>query len=205
MQQLKKQHQQNYQTGLKQRTALDDLWSLEEKMKNRKVHTSQIAGPSKNNLDSVFDYSSDSTLEEQRKEAIDYDTMHPPSPKISKGGTIKKSKVPKFVESMSKKHDESLIDVHSTASSIDATDRRTSKPEENPAYDSDVPGPLATVNRKEKSNNEDELSSDVDIAPSGIVRKENNDFQCHTINSKSDEGNRQLQENSDVDIANTGT
>ena len=25
--------------------------------------------------------------------AIDYDSIHPPSPKISKGGTIKKSKV----------------------------------------------------------------------------------------------------------------
>ena len=40
---------------------------------------------------------------------------------------------------------------------------------------------------------------------SGIVRKGNNDFQCQTINSKSDEGNQELQENSDVDIANTGT
>ena len=205
MRQLKKQCQQKYQTGLKERSALDDLWSLKEKMKKRKVHTSQIAGPSKNNLDSVFDYSSDSTVEEERKEAIDYDTIHPPSPKISKGGTIKKSKVPKFMESMLKKHDESLIDVHITASGIDATDSSTSKPEQNPAYDSDLPGPLATANRKEKSNNEDELSSDVDIVPSGIVRKENNDFQCHTINSESDESNWQLQENSDVDIANTGT
>ena len=174
-------------------------------MNKRKVHNSQIAVPSKNNFDSVFDYSSDSTLEEESKEALDYDTIHPPSPKISKGGTIKKSKVPKFMESMSKKHHESLIDVHSTASGIDATDRRTSKPEENSAYDSDVAAELPTANIKEKTKNHDELLSDVDIAPSGIVRKGNNDFQCQTINSESDEGNRGLQDNSDGDIANTGT
>ena len=136
------------------------------KNEKRKVHTSQIAGPSKNSFDTVFDYSSDSTLEEQRKEAIDYDTIHPPSPKISKGGTIKKSKVPKFTESMLKKHHESFIDVHSIASSIDATDRSTSKPEENFTYDSDVAAELPTANIKEKSKNQDELSSDVDIRDS---------------------------------------
>ena len=171
--QLKQQCQQKYQTGVKQRTALDDLWSLEEEMKKRKVHNSQIAGPSKNNFNSVFDYSSDSTLEEQSKEAIIYDTIHPPSPKISKGGTIKKSKVSQTTENMSKKDEELLLDVDSTASHIDDTDSSKSKAQQIYAYDSDVPAEMPTAKIKDTTNNADELSSDVDIAPSGIVAQGN--------------------------------
>ena len=122
---LKRKHQEKYHTVPKQRTALDNLWSLEEKRKNRQFHTSQIAGPSKNNLDSVYDYSSDSTVEEQSKAAIDYYSIHPPSPKTSKGGTIKKSKVAQIGENILKKHEELLIDVDSTALAINAIDTST--------------------------------------------------------------------------------
>ena len=61
-------------------------------MNNRKVHNSQVAGPSRKTFDSLFDYCSDSTVEEESNEPIDYDTMHPPSPRKSKGGIVKKSK-----------------------------------------------------------------------------------------------------------------
>ena len=98
---------------------------------------------------------------------------------------------------MLKKHHESLSDVHSTPSIIDPTSSSISKPQEDFPSNSDVPASVPTAKNKEMSNNQDELSSDVNIAPSGIVRKEDNDFQCQTINSESDEGNPRLQENSD--------
>ena len=184
--------------------ALDDLWSLDQKLKKSNLHTSQIAGPSKHDLSLFFKYSSDSTVEEERKEPTDYDTIHPSSPKISKGGTIKKSKVQKLKKTMSKKHDESLIDVHTSTSAIDPKITSTSVGQEDSTCDSDGPPSAGIAHRKEKSNNEDELSSDVAIAPSGIVRKENNYFQHEIINSESDEGNCGVKQNYDVDIVNTG-
>ena len=54
------------------------------------------------------------------------------------------------------------------------------------------------------SNKQDEFSSDVDIAPSGIVAKGNNDLQCDMINSDSDEGNSKLQGKSHEEIYNKG-
>ena len=134
---LKRQSQKKFQTRPKEPTALDDLWSLDQKLKKSNLHNSQIAGPSKHNLYSVFEYSSDSTVEEKRKEDIDYDTIHPPSPKISKGGTNKKSKVHKLKKTISKKHDESLIDVDSSTSSIDPKSTNTSLAQEDSASDSD--------------------------------------------------------------------
>ena len=64
---------------------------------------------------------------------------------------------------------------------------------------------MPTRNIKDNSNNYDKLSSDVDIAPSGIVTKGNNDLQCQIINSDSDEGNLKLQDKSDGDICNKST
>ena len=85
-----------YQSVPKQRTALDDLWSLKERRKQRQVHTSQIAGPSKKKLESVYDYSSDSTVEEQSNAPIDYNSIHPPSPKISKDNNNNNNKLFSF-------------------------------------------------------------------------------------------------------------
>ena len=201
---LKRKCQEKYKTVPKQRTALDDLWSLEERRKQRQVHTSQIAGPSKKKLESVYDYSSDSTVEEQSNATIDYDSIHPPSPKISKGGNIKKSKVPQMVENTSKEHKELLIDVDSTASDINAIDTTRSKGEEISAYHSDVTPDRPTANMKDITNKQDEFSSDVDIAPSGIVAKANNYLQCDMINSDSDEGNRKLQGTSHDQMDNKG-
>ena len=39
---LKEQRQKKYQSGLKKRTALDDLWSLEKKTKERKIHNCTV-------------------------------------------------------------------------------------------------------------------------------------------------------------------
>ena len=140
----------------------------------------------------MYDYSSDSAVEEQIKDTIDYNSMHPPSPKISKGGTIKKSKVSQTTENMLKKDEELLIDVDSTGSCIDDTDRNKSKAQQIHAYDSDVPVEMPTAKIKDNTNNGDELSSDVDIAPSGIVEQGNSNLQCEIINSDCDEGNGKL-------------
>ena len=201
---LKRKRQEKYQTVPKHRTALDDLWSLEQRMKCKQFHTSQIAGHSKNTLESVYDYSSDSTVEEQSKPATDYDTMHPPSPKISKGGTVKKSKVPDIGENISKKQEELTIDVESNASAITPIDTSRPKGKDISPYNSDVSPDRPTANIKEITNKHDELSSDVDIAPSGIVAKSNNDVQCDMINSDSDEGNKILQGKCHQDMFNKG-
>ena len=122
-------------------------------------------------------------MEEQSKAAIDYNTIHPPSPKISKGGTIKKNKVAHIGENTSNKHKELLIDVDSTASAITPIDTSKTKGEDISAYHSDVSPARPTANIKEITNKQDEFSSDVDIAPLGIVAKGNNDLKCDMINS----------------------
>ena len=78
------------------------------------------------------------------------------------------------------------------------------KGEDISAYHSDVTPDRPTANMKDITNKQDELSSDVDIAPSGIVAKANNDLQCDMINSDSDEGNRKLQRTSHNQIDNKG-
>ena len=90
-----------------------------------------------------------------------------------------------------------MIDDDSTAPGIHHKDERKSQSEENPAYDSDVAIQVPNVNITEKTNNKDELSSDVDIAPSGIVAKTISD-------SESDEGNIPLGEKCDGYIRKTG-
>ena len=61
-----------------------------KKTKERQIHNSQVAGPSHRISHSLFDDCSDSTVEEESNEGRDYNTIHPPSPKISKGGIVKK-------------------------------------------------------------------------------------------------------------------
>ena len=125
------------------------------------------------------------------------DTIHPPSPKISKGGIVKKSRKQAIMQDMSNTHNASLIDIHSTAGHSGDTDERKSQSEENAAYDSDVAMQVTTGDITEKMINRDELSSDVDIAPSGIVARTNNEYE-------SDEGYLALPQNSDGSMANTG-
>ena len=161
------------------------------------MHNSQVLGPSKITFDSVFDYCSDSTVKEESNEPIDYDTMHPPSPRKSKGGIVKKSKTGNVMEDMSNTHKVSLLDDDRSASGIHDTDERLSQSEGNPGYDPDVVIHVPNVNITQNVNNKDELSSDVDIAPSGIVAKMNS-------NSESDEGNIAVGANSHADIGNTG-
>ena len=42
---------------------------------------------------------------------------------------------------------------------------------------------MSTAKIKDTTNNADELSSDVNIAPSGIVAQGNSNLQCSIINS----------------------
>ena len=103
-----------------------------------KIHNSQVAGPSHRISHSLFDDCSDSTVEDESNEGRDYDTIHPPSPKISKGGIGKKSRKQPIMQDMSNTHNASLIDIHSTAGHSGDRHKRKSQPEENAAYDSDV-------------------------------------------------------------------
>ena len=152
----------------------------------------------------MYDYSSDSTAEEQSKPATDYDTMHPPSPKISKGGNIKRSKVPDIGENIWKKQEKLMIDVEHTASAITPIDTSRTKGKDISPYNSDVSPDRPTVKIKQITNKHDELSSDVDIVPSGIVEKCNNDVQYDMINSDSDEGNQILQGKCHQNMFNKG-
>ena len=127
---------------------------MEKKTKERKIHNSQVAGPSHRISQFLCDDSSDSSVQEESNEGRDYDTIHPQSPKISKGGIVKKSRK----QPMSNTHNASLIDIHTSAGHNGDTDNRKSESEENAAYDSDVAMQVTTGNITEKMTNRDELS-----------------------------------------------
>ena len=63
---------------------------------------------------------------------------------------------------------------------------------------------MPTAKIKDNTNNGDELSSDVDIAPSGIVKQGNSNLQCEIINSDCDEGNGKLQGKSHGEVGHKG-
>ena len=136
-------------------------------------------------------------MEEESNEGRDYNTIHPASPKISKGGIVKNSRKQPIMQDMWNTHNASLIDINSTAGHSGDTDKRKSQSEENAAYDSDVAIQVTTGNITEKMTNRDELSSDVNIAPSDIVARTNNEYE-------SDEGYLALPQNSDGSMQNTG-
>ena len=110
---------------------------------------------------------------------------------------LKKSRKQPIMQDMSNTHNESLIDIHSTAGDSGDRDKRKSQSEENAAYDSDVAMQVTTPNITEKMTNRDELSSDVDIAPSGIVARTNDEYE-------SDEGYLAVPQNSAGSMPNTG-
>ena len=166
-------------------------------MKERKIHNSQVAGPSHRISHSLFDDCSDSTVEEESNEGRDYDTIHPPSPKISRGGVVEKSRKQPIMQDMSNTHNVSLIDIHSTAGDSGDRDKRKSQSEENAAYDSDVAVQVTTGNITEEMTNRDDLSSDVDIAPSGIVARTNDKYEL-------DEGYLAVRQNFAGSMPNTG-
>ena len=99
---------------------------MEKKTKERKIHNSQLAGPSHRISQSLCDDSSDSAVQEESNEGRDYDTIHPPSLKISKGGIVKKSRKQPSMQDMSNTHNASLIDIHSSAGHNGDTDNRKS-------------------------------------------------------------------------------
>ena len=101
------------------------------------------------------------------------------------------------MQDMSNTHNASLIDIHSSAGHNGDTDNRKSESQENAAYDSDVPMQVTTENITEKMTNRDELSSDLDIAPSGIVARTNDEYE-------SDEGYLALPQNSGGSMPNKG-
>ena len=90
-----------------------------------------------------------------------------------------------------------LIDIHTSPGHNGDTDNRKSESEENVAYDSDVAMQVTTGNITEQMTNRDELSSDVDIAPSGIVARTNDEYE-------SDEGYLAVAQNSAGCMPNKG-
>ena len=136
-------------------------------------------------------------MQEESNEGRDYDSINPPSPKISKGGIVKNSRKQPIMQDMSNTHNASLIDIHTSAGHNGDTDNTKSESEENAAYDSDVAMQVTTGNITENMTNRDELSSDVDIAPSGIVAQTNDEYE-------SDEGYLALRKNSAGSMANKG-
>ena len=136
-------------------------------------------------------------MQEESNEGRDYDTMHPPSPKISKGCIVKKTRKQPIMQDMSNTHSASLIDIHTSPGHNGNTDNSKSESEENVAYDSDVAMQVTTGNITEQMTNRDELSSDVDIAPSGIVARTNDEYE-------SDEGYLAVPQNSAGCMPNKG-
>ena len=65
--------------------------------------------------------------------------------------------------------------------------------------------PSGIVGKKNLSKTQDELASHVDIAPSGIVAKANDVFHMDMINSDSDVAGPVLQDSSDTYVDNRGT
>ena len=98
---------------------------------------------------------------------------------------------------MSNTHSASLIDIHTSPGRNGDTDNSKSESEENVAYDSDVAMQVTTGNITEQMTNRDELSSDVDIAPSGIVARTNDKYE-------SDEGYLAVPQNSTGCMPNKG-
>ena len=170
---------------------------MEKKQKQRQIHSSQVAGPSHKMCHSVFADDSDSSGEGESNEARDYDTIHPPSPKVSKGGIVKKTIKKSSMQDMSNTQNVSLIDINSTAGHTGHTEGRACQSEGKAPSECDVPMEMSNGDNTEKTTNRDELSSDVDIAPSGIVARPNEEYE-------SDEGYLALPPNSNGSSENTG-
>ena len=90
---LKKARDNKYGFKGPMRTALDDL-TLTGKVNKGKnaVHTSQIAGPSTKKALKQDEMLPVPVTPERPKGNIDFDELHPPSPVIRKGGSVKKTK-----------------------------------------------------------------------------------------------------------------
>ena len=92
-------------------TALEDLYSLESKSTDKgNIHESQFAGTSKvvespPPIDSTDVTTTDITTDDEIPAGISFDKLHPPSPKIPKGGKVKRSK--EVEESVILKHNDS--------------------------------------------------------------------------------------------------
>ena len=98
---------------------------------------------------------------------------------------------------MSNTQNVSLIDINSTAGDTGDTEGRACESEGKAPSECDVPMQITNGNNTEKTTNRDELSSDVDIAPSGIVARPNEEYE-------SDEGYLALPPNSNASSENTG-
>ena len=90
---LKKARDNKYGFKGPMRTALDDL-TLTGKLNkgNHPVHTSQIAGPSTKKALKEDDILPVPVTPDRPIGHLDFDDLHPPSPVVRKGGSVKKTK-----------------------------------------------------------------------------------------------------------------
>ena len=89
-----------------QRTALDDLWSLEKKSRvNEAMGGTEGAGTSNIGEEMSAAETTEASTDDDIPPGITFDQLHPPSPKVPKGGKVKTSK--KLEESIILKNNDS--------------------------------------------------------------------------------------------------
>ena len=130
---LKEVRRIKYNKKPPQRTALDDLWSLEKKSRvNEPIGGSQRAGRSNIPEEISAAESTEASTDDDIPPGITFDQLHPPSPKVPKGGKVKSSK--KVQESIILKNNDSCsssdVDIRLSGKVAIANDNTTSGTED---------------------------------------------------------------------------
>ena len=126
---LKEVRRIKYNKKPPQRTALDDLWSLEKKSTvNEAIGGTEWAGTSNIAEEMSAAETTDASTDDDIPPGITFDQLHPPSPKVPKGGKVKTSK--KVEESIILKNNDSCsssdVDIRLSGKVAIANDNTTS-------------------------------------------------------------------------------
>ena len=130
---LKEVRRIKYNKKPPQRTALDDLWSLEKKSRvNEAIRGCEGAGRSNIPEEISAAESTEPSTDDDIPPGFTFDQLHPPSPKVPKGGKVKSSK--KVEESIILKNNDSCsssdVDIRLSGKVAIANDNRTSATED---------------------------------------------------------------------------
>ena len=105
---LKEVRHIKYNKSPPQRTALDDLWSLEKKSRvNEGIGGTEGAGTSNIGEEMSAAETTEASTDDDIPPGITFSQLHPPSPKVPKGGKVKSSK--KLEESIILKNNDSCL------------------------------------------------------------------------------------------------
>ena len=123
---MKEFRRNKFSKGPRPRNALDELWSQERREREQAaLGGSQKPTTSTTSLGLVESPSTDEKDELVVKKPIPYDKLHPPSPKVSKGGAIKRSK--SITEKMEDDLDTLSSDVEKWPSGLPSSDSADSE------------------------------------------------------------------------------